>query len=288
MIEQALQKHLQDQASLAPFLAVYAEKKAIFNQEAPADNDKLWGAGSQYGRVVFAVDLQGDPERCMGGTLMVDILCKEDEQFPEEIEPVVRALIHGYFFSRGTFSVAAQWRNSSYFTEPTDHVTGCTIAFDLLGFPLMTTTDPDVVKRLNEWTSGSFEGVRVINHDELPSAAWIPTEEESAVYWRLVQDAPANWIPDTYQTIWRTATVRCHIFSQNRVTAGAVARAIMTKLYAGKRLRKEGESQIMTNRRNTIDHGADPLRTGQLSVEATYGIIVHSEQDGVLEHIYYE
>ena len=48
---------------------------------------------------------------------------------------------------------------------------------------------------------------------------------------------------------------------------------------------RTGESPIMVNQRNTADYGADPLRTGQLTVEATYGIIVHFNPDGKLEHI---
>lgn len=284
MIEQALYEHLIAQESLSVYLAKYADKPAVFNQEAPADNDTLWGDGPQYGRVVFAVDLQGDPERVMGGTLAVDILCKENEQFPEEIEPVLRTLIHGWFFSSGTFTVEAQWQKSNYFTEPTDHVTGCTLAFELLAFPIMTTGSPDVIERINEW-SAAIDGLHVINYDTLPEAAWKPDGEDSAIYWRLVNDAHANWIPSTFQTVWRTSTIRCHIFSASRAIADTVARTLITKLYTDKRLMRTGESPIMVNQRNTADYGADPLRTGQLTVEATYGIIVHFNPDEKLEHI---
>lgn len=287
MIEQALYKHLLEQASLAPFLAEYNGSLAIFNQEAPSDADDLWGAGPQYGRVVFAVDLQGDPERTMGGSLAVDIMCKENEQFPEEIEPIIRELIHGYFFSNGTFTVAAQWKNSSYFTEPTDHVTGCTVAFELLAFPVMTTIDPDVIARLNEW-SAQIPGLHVINYDGLPGTAWKPTGDESAVYWRCGPEAPAGWIPDTFQTIWRKTTVKGHIFSKDMVTTGTVAREIVYRLYAAKRLMKSGEAPIMVNQRNSIELGADPLRTGQVTVEATFGVIVHIQPDPGLLNIHYE
>ena len=299
MIEQALYEHLLYQESLSCFLTKYDGELAIFNQEAPADVDELWAPGSQYGRIVFAVDLQGDPERTMGGILSVDVMCKEiayeedeNRQFsPEEIEPVVKELIHGYFFSNGTFVVAAQWKNTSYFTEPTDHVVGCTVTFDLLGFPVITTVDPDVVTRFNKWTSERFneecKRIHVINYDELPSEAWKPTEGQSAVYWRLVTDNPANWIRDTYQTIWRTATLRCHIFAEDQAKAASIARILTTRLYAEKRLFKCKETPIMVNRRNTIDIGADPLRTGQVSVEATYGLIVHIEPDNTIEKINY-
>lgn len=284
MIETALYTHLIAQGSLATFLTTYDGLPAVFNQEAPADTDTLWGDGPQYGRIVFAVDIQGDPERTMGGTLTVDIQCKENLQFPEEIEPVLRPLIHGWFFSSGTFTVEAQWRNSSYFTEPTDKVTGCTVTFDLMAFPLMTTGDPDVIERINEWTAG-IDGLSVINHDELPATAWQPDSGSSAVYWRLVNDAPAGWIPDTFQTIWRTATIRCHIFSLDHATADSVARNLVTQLYAAKRLLRAGESPIMVNTRNTVDYGADVLRTGQLTVEATYGIVVYTEPDNTLTNI---
>ena len=287
MIEEALYNHLKAQTGLAQYLATYNGEPAIFNQEAPADTDELWGDDPQYSRVVFAVDLQGDPERLMGGTLAVDISCKESDQVPEEIEPIIRALIPGYFFSSGTFTVAAQWKNTSYFTEPTQEVTGCTISFELLGFPVLTTFNPDVIERINQWTSEKFTQLHVINHDVLPETAWKPTGTASAVYWRLVQDAPANWIPDTFQTIWRTATIRCHIFSEDNATAAAVARNIAIQLYTDKRLTKSGETPIMVNTQNTQDYGADPLRTGQLQVAATYGIIVHRDDGGVINNINY-
>lgn len=286
MIEAAVYNHLKAQPELAAYLATYNSEPAVFNQEAPADTDDLWGPGSQYGRVVFAVDLQGDPERLMGGTMVVDVTCKENEQIPEEIEPIIRALIHGYFFSSGTFTVAAQWKNSSYFTQPKDEVTGCTISFDLLGFPVLTTKAPDVIDRINEWTS-KIEGLHVINHDALPATAWKPTGTESAVYWRLVQDTQAGWIPDNFHTIWRTATIRAHIFSEDIATASTVGRDLIAQLYADKRLIREGESPIMVNQRNALDNGADPLRTGQVTVEATYGIIIYKKQSETISKINY-
>lgn len=283
MIEHALYQHLQEQQALLPFLAEYDSKMAIFNQEAPADTDSFWGEGSQYGRIVFSVDLQGDPERTMGGMLTVDILCKGDEQFPEEIEPILRPLIHGYFFCKKKFVAAAQWKNSSYFSEPTREVNGCTLTFDLLAFPIITTSKPDVVARLNEWTA-KFPNVHVINYAPLPTQAWKPTRGEAAVYWRRVSVKPAGWIPDTYQTIWRTATIRGHIFAEPAEVA-TLSEKLVIGLYAAKRLLKDGEAPVMVNRSNSTDDGADALRTGQVTVEATYGVIVHFESGEMIQNI---
>lgn len=286
MIEQALYQHLIAQGSLKPFLATYADKPAVFSQKAPSDRDPLWGNGPMYGRIVFEENLQGDPERTMGGMLAVDIMCEESSQFPEEIAPIVRGLIHGYFFSNGTFTVAAQFKDLSYFTQPPDHVTGCTLTFELLAFPIMTISNPDVISRLNEWTSG-ISGICVINHDELPSTAWKPTGDEVAVYWRVMRDASAGWIPDTFQTIWRMAAIKGHVFAESTEKASAVEMEIINKAYADKRLLAAGETPIIINRTNTIDTGADPLRTGQVTIEATYGVIVCYSNEESLRNIEY-
>ena len=287
MIEQAVYDHLKAQSELTDFLTSHGGEPAVFHRKAPDDTDPGWDGYSQYGRVVFEVDLQGDPERIMGGTLMVDIMCDNTGCHSEELEPVVRRLIHGYFFSNGTFVVSAQWKNSSYFTEKDGEVNGYTISFELLGFPSITTSTPDVIERLNEWTSDNFHDLHVINYDELPYPAWRPSEDESAVYWRLVQDTPAGWIPDTAQTIWRTATIRGHIFSESISVASTAARDLIVSLYASKRLLRAGETPIMVDRRNTQDNGADPLRTGQVTVEGTYGVIVRFGNDETYNHINY-
>lgn len=282
MIEQALYEHLISWASLAAYLTKYNGKPAVFNQEAPPDSDDLWGPGPQYCRVVFYVDVQGDPERAVGGILAVDIQCKNGDAPPEELEPIVRDAIHGWFFTDGKFIAEAQWKSSNYFTQPTDEVKGCTIMFDLLAFPFISTGSPDVVKRINEWTA-QFEGIYVINQDQLPASAWRPEGTESAVYWRVVTDTSATWIPDTFQTIWRTAQLKGHVFSASFQVMADLARDLVFQLYTDKRLMKSGESPIMVNQQNRAEYGADPLRTGQISVDATYGVLVYHGPDKFLQ-----
>lgn len=284
MIEQVLLNHLSAQTELTNYLTTYAEEPAVFSQEAPSDTDDGWESGPQYGRIVFSVDIQGNPERTLGGILMVDILCKKDEQYPEDIEPIVRKLIHGYFFSNGSFVVAAQWKNSSLFNEAVNEVNGCTVVFELLAFPVLTTDGLNAIARLNEWT-GKIDGIYVINHDELPAPVWKPGPGESAVYWRCLNVAPSGKIRDRYATIWRTATIKGHIFSEDLATATAVAEDIIFRLYAAKRLMKPGEAPIMVDDRNTLDNGADPLKLGQVTVEATYGINRYQKTSEVIKNI---
>ena len=283
MIEQALYEHLQEQENLRPFLAEYGGKMAIFNQEAPADTDGAWGEGPQYGRIVFSVDLKGDPERTMGGRLALDILCKDGDQFPEEIEPILRPLIHGYFFCRKKFVVSAQWRDSLPFSEPANDISGCTVTFDLLAFPISSYA-PHVIDQFNEWSS-TIENLHIINLDPLPTAVWKPSNGQSAVYWRIAKEENSRWIPSTFSTAWMTATVKGYIFSETPAVAAAVANRLVMQLYADKRLKKDGallragDSPIIVNTKNSVDNGADPLRVGQLTVEATYGVIIHVDRD---------
>ena len=283
MIEQALYEHLQEQDSLRPYLAEYGGKMAIFNQEAPSEADEGWGDGPQYSRIVFTVDLEGNPERTMGGRLVLDIICKGDDQFPEEIEPILRPLIHGYFFCRKKFVVSAQWKNSSYIADTATGLTGCTVTFDLLAFPISTYA-PHVIEQFNEWSS-TIENLHVINRDPLPKAAWKPSKGQTAVYWRVAKEEQCRWIPTTFSTAWMTATVKGYVFSETPAIAAEVANHLKIQLYAAKRLKKDGEllrageSPIMVNTKNTVDNGADPLRVGQLTVEATYGVIVHYEPE---------
>lgn len=291
MIEQALYQHLQEQDSLRPFLAEYDSKMAIFNQCAPSDQDDAWGDGTQYGRIVFTVDLSGDPERTMGGRLTLDILCQDGEQFPEEIEPILRPLIHGYFFCKEKFVVSAQWKDTKPFTEPANHISGCTVIFDLLAFPVSNYA-PNVVNQFNEWSS-SFENLHVINRDPLPAAAWKPCDGQSAVYWRIAREEQCRVIPTTFSTVWMTAIVKGYIFSETPAEAAEVANRLKLRLYADKRLKKDGvilragESPVMVDRNVTVDNGADPLRVGQMTVEATYGTVVYYEPRETIEHIEY-
>jgi len=286
MIDKAIYAHLCANSELSTLLTRYAGKPAIFHQEAPADTDPLWANGPQYGRLIFALDVQNDPARKMGGSLSIDVQCESGKQLPETYEPLVRSLVDGYFFTDEGHTMAAQWVDSRYFSEPNEQINGVTLLFELLAIPMRTTVNPDVIERLNEWTALSFPKIVVLNR-EVPAAAWKPSEENPAIYWRVHQVQPAGWIPDTHQTIWRTAVVMGHVFAVDGNAAAELADQIVQKLYYDRRLLRQGESPIMVDRNNSIDMGADALRTGQITVEATYGVIVYRKLDNLLNHIYY-
>lgn len=278
MIEAQVRKHLIEQAELSPYLTTYAGQMAVFNQEAPADTDPMWKRGSQYGRIVFYIDMQDDPQRNISGTMGVDIYCENGKQVPEEIEPIVRNLIDGYFFSNESVTIAAQWSSTQYFTEPTKKVNGATLMFSLLDFPNQQTTDPDPVALINDWTANdlanllNIPAVRVIGRDSLP-AAWKPTNELPAIYWRISRIGKCSWIPDTYNCSLETATINGHVMAPDNATATKIARVIQNTLTIKKRLIFEDMAPLMIDRNIQVTPTSDPLRVGQISLEGTYGIL---------------
>ncbi len=283
MIEQAIYKHLLSCSELAPYLTEYAEKTAVFFQQAPPDTDLLWRNGAQYGRIVFAIDAEGDPARAVGGRLFVDIFC----EVPELPERIVREKINGYFFTENGCTMAAQWEDSRYFTEQGDpKVNGVTLTFSLLAFPLLTTENPDIIARFNHWTAENFPHLSVIGLDGLPEV-WKPAGKSAGIYWRVTSVAPAEWIPDTWQTIWRTAILQGHIFAQDVSAASVLAHEMIFALDRAKHLVKSGETQIII-RRTRVDNSADALHTGQITVDATYAQIKHPPQADTLRHIHFK
>lgn len=278
MIESALLKHLWAQTDLlAPYLAVYKGKMAIFNQEAPADTDRGWETKSQYGRLVFALDLNEDTERKYSGTLAVDVICEKGKQLPEEMEPIVRKLIDGYFFSTEETTMAAQWNASNYFTDATEKIIGVTLTFGMLAFPKQLTCGPDPIALLNAWTSTELKSIlqrniRVIGHDTMEDA-WKPTNEVPAIYWRLSHINPTAWIPDTLNCSWHTAVISGHIMAPDKDVSALITRLISNHLTLKRRLIFEDQSPLMVDRNLRINLGQDQMRTGQITIDAVYGIL---------------
>lgn len=274
MIEEVLYTHLQTNGTaLQPFLATYGDTMAIFNQEAPKDTDANWGEGSQYGRIVFMMDTREDVERKVSGTLTVDVECEDGKQVPEEMAPLVQELLEGYFFtdSETELTMAARWKQSNYFTDPTKKVIGVTLTFDLLAFPSQTTTEPDPIVATNTWLAALYPGATIIGTDTL-EAIWKPTDEAPALYCRLAKLTDSTRIRSNANVDWFDAELRIHVLSPTLNVREAICKVIVQTLTRATRIMMEDNSpmQIWTT---TASMAADQLRTGQITINATYGVL---------------
>ena len=273
MLEQILYRHLQScTTELSQHLAQYNDRMAIFNQEAPDDQDEGWGEGSQYGRIVYAVNLQDSAERIVSGTLTVDVICQNGKQIPEEMEKEVRPLLDGYFFTTDYQTIAAQWSASHYFTDASRKEEGVTIAFTLLAFPKQTTSEPDPIQAINEYTKELIPNSCVIGLDTIEET-WKPSNNVPAIYWRLVDISPCSWIPSTYACEWQTANCRAHILAPDKDIEITLSRTIDNGFSFRKSLRLPDDTYMRVDHNIRIYPGADRLKQGQVTLEATYGLV---------------
>lgn len=274
MIEELLYKHLHEKGQeLEPHLAKFKGKMAIFNQEAPKDTDAGWESKTQYGRIVFDIDTTQDTERKVSGVLLVDISTEKTQTPPEYIEPIVKELIDGYFFSSPDLTMAAQWKASNYFTEPTKMVNGVTLTFDLLAFPNQLTEEPDPVKTANDWLKELYPDAKIIGEDNLPEA-WKPTDEAPAFYCRLIQLGNGR-MPSSAAVTWIGATMRIGVMAPSEQVRASIAKKCIQVLNNETRLMmKEGDEQTpMLIDDVSVDLASDQVRVGQLLIKGTYGVL---------------
>jgi hypothetical protein len=269
MINTVLFNHLAAQSELTSLLAKYDNVVAIFDQEIAPDKEKGW-TGEQYPRIVYAVDMTSDPERDISGILAVDILCENRKQSPEEIEAVLKKYIDGFFFMSKDEAIRANWEASNYFTEATERVSGVTLTFSLLSFPIQRFGIPDVIGLLNNYVRAKYENACIIAYDINQNAVWKPSDENPALYWRITDIAPCSFINDTWACIWKTATVQLHIFSDS--TALQIAEEIDFELSMQHRLLFDDRAPLMIEN-IIVSTGQDEQRIGQLKLEGTYGIL---------------
>lgn len=279
MIERLLKEHLQGHSDeLRPYLAVYNGKPAIFSLDVPDDNDSGWEGDQRYGRVAFTVAMEQSRERNIRGTLTVDVLCKKGQQNPEEIEPVLRPLIDGWFFNMDTGVISALWKESGYSIDAEKGLWKVTLIYELYMYPLQKTTEPDPVARINEWTKKELseilkQDLYVIGWDTLPDT-FKPTADHPAIYWRLSKNKKCNWIPDTNACSWQTAILRGHILTpDSEDTAIFIARVIDNALSVKRRLFFKDKSPLLVDRNIRIERNVRLLRTGQITVDASYGVL---------------
>lgn len=290
MIEEVLYEHLVENLRSTQYFATWNGTVAVFNQEAPADTDPSWGSGSQYGRIVFMVDSSIDPARKISSNLVVDVMCEKGKQEPEVLEHVVRDLIDGYFFTQDGDTMMAQWKTSNYFTEPNEKVIGVTISFNLLAFPQSETDEPDPVNLLNQWSSEILaealgKEIKVIGYGDQLSSAWKPTTQNPAIYWRISQIGKCAWIPDTYNVSWQDATIQGHVFAADVHMELKICRIIDNLLQQKEQILFSDGSPLFVDRNIRINTSNDPLRTGQISVVGTYGLLRTYPQAPAIENI---
>lgn len=283
-MESVIYQYLLGCEQITALLTKYNDTPAIFNREAPDSVDNLW-TNPQYPRMIFELSMQDDPERKTSGTLMIDFYFNTDGGlYIEDVEPVIRTAIDGYFFSSGTETLAALWRHSDPFTEPAEgnRINGMTITFDVVSFPSQWTSFPCPVQALDTYLKNLFPDYKVLGTDTLVGT-WKATDETPAIYTRLQRIDPGTY-PSKYAVTWYTAVLMVHVIAPSLNVRNSILKQIVEKIQADVRVMMPDNAPMFIQR-IALTAGADQLKAGQLSISGQYGILRSNPETSKLENI---
>lgn len=266
-------------------LTTYADVPAVFNTKAPDDKDENWNEETQFPRIIFDLNMQADPERKISGQLMVDVMCEDtaDSISVEEIEKSVKDYVDGCFFSAPDLTISAQWNSSNPFEQKDNDVIGTTVVFDILAYPSQVTESPDPVASTNLWLKTIFQDAYVIGRDTLPQT-WKPTDETPAIYCSLFHLGESTRLKSTSGVDWIGAELHINIMAPSESTRATISKQIIQLLNHATRIILGDGSPMLIDKLNA-NLAADPLRTGQLTVNTTYGVLT-TETKTRLRHTY--
>lgn len=284
-MEEIIFQYLCDCEELTNLMTSYEGIPAIFQSKAPDDTDNGWDDESQYPRLVFDLSMQSDAERKVSGQMMIDVMCEDKAEGIqiEDIESVVKAAVDGCFFSSSDLTISAQWRNSNPFEQGDDDVIGTTLVFDVMAYPKQITTDPDPIAATNLWLKTLYQDANVIGKDELPTT-WKPTNESPAIYCSLFRLGESPRMKSTYAVDWIGAELHIYVMAPSESVRATISKQIIQILTHATRIMLNDGSPMLIDKA-TANLAADPLRTGQVIVNATYGVL--TEKSGIkLQHAY--
>ena len=270
-METIICNYLREKLNKENLLSVYMDKPAVFNKFVPDDMDEYW-SGTQYPRCVFDLNMQADSERKISGQLLIDVMCENEMPGvqPEELEALVRSAVDGCFFSKEDLTISAQWHSSDDFTETDRKVTGITLIFDILAYPVQETEYPDPVLAVNLWLKTLYQNAYVIGRDTLPKV-WKPTDDSPAIYCRL-SNLGEGRMKSTAAVTWIGATMRVNVMAPSEKVRSTISKnSIQILANATRLILNDGSPMLIDNL--TANLGADPLREGQIQIKATYGVL---------------
>ena len=271
-MEEIIYKYLLESFSGENLLAEYVDKPAVFDTQAPNDMDENWN-DAQYPRCIYQLDMQANPERKVSGQLYIDVMCENEISSvqPEELEALVKSAVDGCFFSNHDLTISAQWQSSNPFAEKDNKLSGFTLVFDIMAYPIQTTESPDPILATNLWLKTIYQNAYVIGYDTLPET-WKPTDENPALYCRLSKLGTSGRLKSSAAVTWIGADMQVYVMAPSEVIRSRINKSIIQLLINADKLILDDKSPMLID--SVSDNmAADPLREGQIQIKATYGVL---------------
>ncbi len=264
-------------------LAEYCGTPAVFFGDAPDDNQDGWPHGQSMPRISFTYDTLADKERKSAGSLYVSIYCVNNASgrtaFPEDIAPLVIKLLKDVIFSPDDFGVFyCAWNRTEQFslkeTKSTSAaytnnlVVGCDITFDILEYPVQTSTDPDPVMALNQYIADAVPEAVILHHHEIDD--FIETSGRKPVVY--VRNAGYRLDRQTNTVCWMKGALYIHLLCPESSVRMQVVTALANRIALdGEIIMLDGSPMFV----NAIEgnNSADYMAEGQMKLETMYGIL---------------
>lgn len=271
-LEELVYSRLKGDVLIAGWLTKFNDNPAVFEIQAPSDQDKGWDKKKTYPRIIYATDKQENAERKVSGTLTIDVMTTNDGATgPEVIEEQVRKLLtHTFFEATNEPVVALVWNQTAAFEED-ETVIGVTITFDMLAFPsqINGTRKPDPIKGIISYCKELYPTARLFDSAPTAPYMWTPTAQAPALYWRLT-GVTTDQI--TNSVTWMTATIVGHLFAPTPSDRLPWIRQITEELATGPNIYMDDDSPLMLQR-ISADSSRDALKDGQITLTVRYGVL---------------
>lgn len=268
-----LYQRLTGCSELAALLAEYDDRPAIFYQRPATADDAKWGEW-QYPRIDYNVDMQENPARNTSGVLAINVWCDTEQGTePEDIERILRGLLHAVFAQADDYPYSFSWVRSDAFEvkvekEQTARTIGVTVIFDIMAYPSQTTLCPDPIEAMNDWTKTILPQATIIGRDTING--WlVPTRSNPVIYWRLAaQSAQQKRFTHTWMDIQLEGYVSApnasdRLFNLTRINTAAAL--------IGHVPMEDGSPLFLSN--FTCKPHLSHLTQGQIQVNGRFGIL---------------
>lgn len=262
-------------------LATHDGSPAIFNDQAPDDSDSGW-KGSQYGRIIYGLNLKDDPERKVSGTMQIAVaylFTLEGHNNLLKAKKALKKAFEGVFLTDEETTISLVWRKTESFQETIEgqndvEVCGAVMTFDAYAFPKHAYKALDPVNSLAKYIADNWN-VTVINNAELKDI-WKPEAEEIAAYVRLDSIQPGSF-PSTAACTWQMAVMKVHVISETDNKSDDMIMELLQTLQEKERFSMDDGSPFFVNQLQ-YSTKLDVLRDGQVTVRGQYGKLREVEE----------
>lgn len=285
-LNQLVRKRLKDNKKLTGFLAVYGDKAepAIFENEAPADQDDGWNGKAQYPRCDFVVDMQANTERESAGTLSVTVYDARNTLTLMAVTAAVKDSFRDILLNPdgpdGPFCLA--WARTDGFTLPGTNILGQMTQFDIVEYPDQETTDPDPQAALSGYIKALYPDMIVLGIDDIGQ---VTDAADKTICYAEIERLAETRGRNMNLVAWLDCFMAVHLLCPDKGTRlklmASLAQHMQKDDYT---LMLDGSMMYLADVQ--IDTTRDYLRSGQLTLRGHYGVLRRDEKTGDLKGIH--